>query len=655
MRSQARVLEVAMSLKNYPGFLLNFSECEMTGELKHSYLFKSFRLNVAERQLLRDNSPVSLTPKAFDVLALLVEQNGHLVEKEELLKHVWADSFVEEANISRIIHTLRKTLGQDENGNKFIETVATKGYRFVAEVTEDRGHAERRADKLEKPPVVEEEFPDTIEVDENAAAIIQTLPPEPRMEHKRPTRVVFFTVGFATAISLLLLLSFNFWPGTVANPAKTRSIAVLPVKPINSANRDEIYEVGIADSLIGRISLVKGLAVRPLSATRKYADIDQDALAAGREQQVDYVLASNYQLADGKIRVTSQLFNVASGQIDETKIIEKDAGNIFAAQDAIAGEVGNLLLARFSTTSTSPAAKRGTDNEEAYRLYLLGMTLSDQRNGKKANENFEQALTLDPNYALAWAGKANALKGDYQESMEAANKALALDPNLSEGHSALCWNKFVYEYDFAEAERECRRAVELNPNSTGAHNNYSSYLVSRGRFDEAIAEVKTAIDLDPRSYFNQRVYANVLYFARRYEEAVAQYKRLIELNEEASPTYQWLIRTLEAQGNESEAFEWFLKSLTLEKEDDETIQRCKTAYQKSGWRGVLLERARDDGGFRSAGLYARLGNKDKAFECLERSYQKHEWLVAFLQVEPELDPLRDDPRFDDLVARVGLK
>ena len=140
----------------------------MTGDFAHSYLFKSFRLNIAERQLLCKNSPVYLTPKAFDVLALLVEQNGHLVEKDELLKQVWADSFVEEANIARIIHTLRKTLGEDGNGNKFIETVATKGYRFVAEVTEDRERPERHADKLEKPPVVEEDFPDSIEVNEPA-------------------------------------------------------------------------------------------------------------------------------------------------------------------------------------------------------------------------------------------------------------------------------------------------------------------------------------------------------------------------------------------------------------------------------------------------------------------------------------------------------
>ena len=658
-----------MSFGNVPKIFLNFSQADVNEENKHIFRFKSFRLDVEERQLLHHERAVPLTPKAFEVLAFLVERNGHLVGKDELLEKVWADSFVEEVNVARIVHTLRKTLGEDENGNKFIETVAKKGYRFVAKVTEisepDAPQPNSRQSAAavgsqdganEELPSVNRQLPTVTNPSATAGGSdLETAAPS-IAKPKQNTRIILFTVGFLSAVSLLLLLSFNFKSGSSTNPNKVKSIAILPVQPLTAENRDVIYEFGIADSLTLKLGAAKNLIVRPLSATRQYADITQDALAAGRELQVDYVLASNYQIADGKIRVTSQLFNIATGQIEETYKSEKETGNIFATQDAIAGEVGNIILARFATTESSPKAMRGTTNEEAYRLYLQGMILGDQRNGKKAIENFEQAVTLDPNYALAWAGIART--SDYQKSIEAANKALALDPNLSEGHSALCWSKFDYEYDFAGAERECKRALELDPNSPVAHNIYASYLFSRGRFDEAIAEIKTAIDLDPKSYFNQRVYANGLYFARRYEEAVAQYKRMIDLNEEAAPTYQWLIRTLEAQGNESEAFEWFLKSLTLQKTDNATIQRFKTAYQRAGWQGVLLERNRNsnsDGGFRSACLNARLGNKDKAFEYLERSYQKHEWLIPFLQVEPQLDSLRDDPRFDEMLRRVGLK
>ncbi|MCA1626306.1 MAG: hypothetical protein LC778_21455, partial [Acidobacteria bacterium] len=298
-----------------------------------------------------------------------------------------------------------------------------------------------------------------------------------------------------------------------------KSIAVLPLKPINTANRDEIYEVGIADSLIHQLGSMNGFVVRPLSAIRKYADVGQDALAAGREQQVDYVLASNYQLAGGKIRVTSQLINVASGQIEETYKSEKEAGDVFAMQDAIAGEVGNKLSARFGSTSSGATAKRGTTSEEAYRLYLQGIYLNDKRttsDTRNAVEAFEQAIRLDPNYARAWAGKAHAhrsfsnfgrddnLHEEQQKSMEAINKALELDQNLSEAYSVLCENKMYYEYDFAGAEASCKRAIELKPDSPQAHNIYARFLMGPGRrFDGAITEIKTAIDLDPAAFYHQ--------------------------------------------------------------------------------------------------------------------------------------------------------
>ncbi|MGH9907476.1 MAG: protein kinase domain-containing protein [Pyrinomonadaceae bacterium] len=193
--------------------------------------------------------------------------------------------------------------------------------------------------------------------------------------HKAPT-------AFALAALLMGAIGLGYYfvysPKTASSIGSKKSIAVLPLKPINTANRDEIYEIGIADSLIHRLSSMKGFIVRPLSATRKYADIDQDPFVAGQEQKVDYILASNYQLAGGKIRITTQLFNVANGQIEETYKSEKDTANVFAMQDAIGAEVGNILSARFGKTSSGTTAERGTTNEDAYRLYLQGMYLIDK-------------------------------------------------------------------------------------------------------------------------------------------------------------------------------------------------------------------------------------------------------------------------------------
>jgi eukaryotic-like serine/threonine-protein kinase len=470
-----------------------------------------------------------------------------------------------------------------------------------------------------------------------------------------------------------IALGFYFSLSRKTAPSDKKSIAVLPLKPINTASRDEIYEIGIADSLIQRLSSIKGFVVRPLSAIRKYADIEQDPLAAGREQQVDYVLASNYQIAGGKVRVTSQLLNVESGEIEETYKSEKDSSDVFAMQDMIASELGKLLQTHFAFTSGTPAATRGTNNEEAYRLYLQAMYIVDIHTlstAQKAVELLERAVELDPDYAQAWAGKAYAHRGvanfigrsgstyeDTQKSMEAIKRALSLDENLADAYSTLCENKMYYEYDFVEAESACKRGIELNPNSPLAHQVYSRYLLSRRRFDEAITEIKTTIDLEPASLFYNSLYGMNLYYARRYPEAIAQFKRVIAMDENFSHPYYWLCVALAAQGNESEAFGVFMK---VYKPDEATAQAFQTAYQSSGWRGVMQELAKrfeqnEERYFFGAFYNAQAGNKDKAFEYLEKSYQRREMWMAYLQVDPRLDPLRGDPRFEALVRRVESK
>jgi eukaryotic-like serine/threonine-protein kinase len=480
--------------------------------------------------------------------------------------------------------------------------------------------------------------------------------------------------------ALALALPFYRHRNPVPSLPPEKSIAVLPAKAINSANRDEIYEIGIADSLILKLRSMKGFVVRPLSVMRKYADVGQEPLVAGREQKADYVLASNYQLGGGKIRITAQLFNVASGQIEETYKSEKDAADVFAMQDAIASEVGNVLSARFGTTPSGRTAKRGTANEEAYRLYLQGVYLTAKRNvadGQKAAEVLEQAVRLDPNYAAAWAGLGRAhryistfagsrAQDEHQKSIEAINRALALDENLADAHTTLCESKMSYEWDFDGAERECKRAIELDPNSSQARSAYSRCLNCLGRFDEGIAEIKTAIDFEPASLVNQRDYGVSLYYARRYPEAVAQLRRVIAMDEKFATTYSWLVVALEMQGNYPEAFEWWMKAEALYKAPEEAIQAYQAAYQSSGWQGLMLERARrcdlesfrpDYKGvyFQGAVEHAKVGHKDRAFEYLEKSYQRHESWINLLKVEPGLDSLRDDPRFGELVQRVGLK
>jgi Tfp pilus assembly protein PilF len=413
--------------------------------------------------------------------------------------------------------------------------------------------------------------------------------------------------------------------------------------------------------------------VRPLSATRKYEG-SLNLIGAGKEQHVDYVLASSYQLANGRINVSSQLFNVATGLFEVTYHSEKDAANVFAAQDAIADELGKMLMTRFRTTTSRAEAKRGTTNEEAYRLYLQAMYLYAKRtepDSRQAVKLLDQAVRLDPNYALAWAGKAHAHRyaanlgrdtdthGEYKNSMEAINRALSLNKNLSEAYSALCENKYYYEFDFIGAETACKQAVALGPDSSLAHEIYGRFLYHRGRFPEGIKEMETAVDLEPASLFNQRNLGIAFYYAGLYEKAKAQFKRVIVMDQKFASAYSWVRNVSEMQGNYAEAFDWFLQAQGVLGADWQTIQLYKKIYQKSGYQAVLREYVeRFDQSINQyyvgALLYADIGNKDKAFEYLEIAYQRREWGINSLLIERRLDPLRDDPRFAGLVNRVGL-
>jgi tetratricopeptide (TPR) repeat protein len=217
-----------------------------------------------------------------------------------------------------------------------------------------------------------------------------------------------------------------------------------------------------------------------------------------------------------------------------------------------------------------------------------------------------------------------------------------------------------YEWDFAGAESECRRAIELDPNSALAHQTYSRFLNCRGRFDEAIAEIKTAIDLEPASLFSQRVYGTCLFYARRYPDAEAQLKRVLAIDPKYNNTLPWLWQSLETQEKYPEAFEYFIKSLSRTKEDIDAVPLYTTAFQQSGWPGVLREQLQqfERGNivyFHIAEIYAKLGDKDKAFEYLERSFQRRELWMGYLMVSPSMDSLRGDPRFDDLFRRVEPK
>ncbi len=480
---------------------------------------------------------------------------------------------------------------------------------------------------------------------------------------------VFATVAILGAVGL----GYYFSAKPIVSSGQL-SIAVLPFKPIDSASRSEIFELGTAESMINQLAIVSGLVVRPLHATRKYVDIAQDPVAAGKEQKVDFVLASNYQMADGRVRVTAELYNVKTGHIEETYRSD-GAGDLFAMQDVVVGNFASKLLTRFSLSQSDRTAKRGTKNEEAFRLYLQGKSWTSLRtaaNAKKAIKVFEDAIRLDPNYARAYAGMAYAYRAsgtlgggeprkEFERAKAAVAKALELDPNLAEAYAVRGDLKHKYDWDWAGAERDFLRAIELEPNNDMAHEIYATLLVESGRFDEGFKELEIALAINPGSLSSQRDVGRFLYFSRRYDEAIDQLKRVIELNENFGTAYAWLWFALDIKDDHAGAYEWFMKSQQFQNPD--LVDALQKAYVAGGWQAVkrkrlelhkLTEHLPNSSLFAMARLSAMLGEKDQAYHYLNKAIDKRHSQLVMLYIDPAFDPIRDDPRYYEMLKRVGF-
>jgi tetratricopeptide (TPR) repeat protein len=470
-----------------------------------------------------------------------------------------------------------------------------------------------------------------------------------------------------------LYLGFNRKATPLAQPGK-RSIAVLPVKPIDEANRDVVYEIGIADTLISKLGTTNNLMVRSLESVRRYVDVNQSPLVAGKEQQVDYVLASTYQLAGGKLKFTTQLINVNTGQVEDTYTIEKETTDVFALQDSIAADVGNKLFTRFASFASRQAASTGTSNEEAYRLYLQGKNLVAQRTNdgaEKALSYFEHAIKLDPNFARAYSGMAHAYHSIglrvsdrhavEQKAREAVTKALELDSNCADAYAARGIVKFSYDWDFTAAERDLTTAIQLEPNNDTAYWGYALLSAYSGQFDKASAAIETALVIAPGTAMYERDRGRVLYFSRRYDEAVAQLKRAIELKQDLASSWAYLFRAQDMQGDYAGAYDSFLRYARLR--NDSAVDSYREAYEKEGWFGARRksnELARVMSQFPTryydmATESARIGETEQAFEYLNKALERRSWEIAQLKVDPQLDPLRSDPRFEEILKRAAYR
>jgi serine/threonine-protein kinase len=457
-----------------------------------------------------------------------------------------------------------------------------------------------------------------------------------------------------------------------------KSIAVLPFKPLIAENKDEALELGMADSLINKLSNIRHVTVRPLTAVRKYAGLEQDAVAAGREQRVDAVLDGNLQKSGEKIRVTVRLIRVADGREIWSEQFDEQFTDIFSVQDSVSAKVSGVLAVTLTGAEKELLTKRQTSDVEAYQLYVLGryhLTRLTDDGFKKGRDFFQQATNKDPNYALAYAGLADAYnrlsgwnavapKEGFPEAKEAALKALKLDEGIAEAHTQLGVVKLLYDWDFAGAEQEYKRAVEINPSSPDTHYLYGLYLWAMERFEEAHIEIRRAQELDPLSLEKIAGTGDVFYFQRRYDQAIEQYLKALEMDQNSGYLHWALGNVYLQKGMYEQAIVEYQKSILLSGDSPDEPAALGYAYAVAGKkreaRRVIDElQQRSKRSYISptliAFIYAGLGEKDQAFAWLERAFEGRDFVLVFVRVEPMFDRLRSDPRFADLMRRVGFQ
>jgi len=644
-------------------------------------------LDPVKRLLLRDGELVSLTPKAFDTLFVLVQESGRVLEKDALMQHVWPNSFVEENNLTVNISMLRKVLGENRGENRYILTVPGKGYSFVADVREwwdteaDLVIEERTRERLVLEQEETQPVATTTTMTEGAGTTL-ALSAKGLNRWRSHIRVIalgLLLVGLVSAAAAYFLPPRKL-PSAPTPMLAKRSIAVLPFRLISNKPDEQHLGMGIADIVITRLSNIKQLIVRPTSAIRKYNAPEQDGVVAGQELQVDSVLLGSVQQQDGRIRITVQLINVQNGASLWAEKFDEQMTNIFAVQDRISELVTQALAVKLTRSDEEMLAKRYTHDADAYQLYLKGRDQWEKRskeNLERSIDFFKQALEKDPNFALAYAGLADSYAmlasggGEYSmqtrdaisNARNAVMEALRRDESLAEVHTSLGIIHLNYDWDWANAEKEFHRALELSPNSSNAHYWYSLYLSAMDRPEEAIAEARLAAEVEPLSPLIAAQVVRAFNYADRFDEAVNESRKALTLDPNRAVTHYTLGMAYRGLKRYGEAIEEFRKVIPFDVNSPIGPSAIGTVYALSGQRAEagkilrdLQQKAQREyvSPYYFIDVYAGLGDRDQAFAWIEKAYEEHAGFLAYTRVDDIFDNLRSDPRYTDLLRRLGL-
>jgi serine/threonine protein kinase/tetratricopeptide (TPR) repeat protein len=482
---------------------------------------------------------------------------------------------------------------------------------------------------------------------------------------------------FTSAAEFVTALTASDAPGAARMPATTRSIAVLPFVNASPDPDNEYLSDGITDELIDALAKIAGLRLASRTSVFALKGKSLDVRAVGALLGTSVVLEGTVRKAGDRLRITAQLTSADDGRLLWSQRFDRQLVDVFAIQDEIAATIVNTLRATMFAELSEHVPRRYTENIQAYGLYLKGRYEWNKRTREgvaEAIRYFERAIAEDPSYAPAYAGLSDSYSLDvdyrdipvheaYQRAKDYARKALALDESVPTAHASLAWTLFIYDWQWEEAEREFRRAIELNPRYASAHQWFAFLLAARGQHDAALLEAHTALELDPASVSIRRAVGWVYHYARRYAQAREHLSRSIEMNPLAVESYRMLGSTLAFQGEVVEAERILREALSLRGAGAYSRATLGWLLGMSGRRAEAEALLRELEEARAAGyvspvafaiLHIGLGNLQEALDWSERAYDERRGWVAYVNVNPMFDPLRAEPRFAALVRKMRL-
>jgi TolB-like protein/DNA-binding winged helix-turn-helix (wHTH) protein/Tfp pilus assembly protein PilF len=643
---------------------------------KHLYEFGPFRIDSLERLLLRGDSAIPLTPKAVDTLLALVGNAGRVVEKNELIKIVWPDTFVEEGALARNVSALRKALGDDIDGARYVETIPKRGYRFIAAVKEVSPGV-GLSEPVAEPP----------------AKLAPGLDPEPVPEARREGAVPSGSKSIrrefpkwplwliaAAALAVAFVLAYPSLLRRLApQTANISSIAVLPLDNPSNDQAQEYFADGMTEELINSLAKIEALRVVSRTSAMTYKGVHNKPLPQiARELNVDAIVEGSVLQSGNRIRVTVQLFEGRTERKLWAQSYEQDLRDVLVLQGEMASAIAREIQIKLTPRDRQRLTQSRQVNPDAYLAYSYGRYCWNKRTPegfRKGLDYFRKAIDKDPTYAPAYAGLADAyaLLGSIgadvlpptevmPKAKEAALQAVKLDDGLAEGHTSLAYVKLSYDWDLPGAGREFRRAIDLNPGYATAHHWYAHYFLAMGQPDRALAEVRRAQQLDPLSFSINVGLGWCLYHARRYDEAIAQYRSTLDIDPNFSLAHCTLGMAYAQKRLYTEAFAEFNKALTLPGSRSLVLANIARTYALSGRPAEarkLLRELEDSAkehyvpAMYIAAVYAALGDRDRSLVWIQKAYDERSDYMIYLKTEPSVDLFRSNPGFEALLKRMA--